>query len=97
MLVVVGSRVRVKFQVLRVGVCEACTVCNAHSSCACNYVDGHDDDIIQTSCHEKCKYMILSSSFTNPKTFALENLNFPAFRLQVGLSLELDVVAFANE
>ena len=93
MLVVVGSRVRVKFQVLRVGVCEACTVCNAHSS----YVDGHDDDIIQTSCHEKCKYMILSSSFTNPKTFALENLNFPAFRLQVGLSLELNVVAFANE
>ena len=41
--------------------------------------------------------MILSSSFTNPKTFALDNLNFPAFRLQVGLSLELNVVAFANE
>ena len=64
---------------------------------SCNYVEGHDDDIIQTSCHEKCKYMILSSSFTNPNAFALENLNFPAFRLQVGLSLELDVVAFANE
>ena len=38
---------------------------------SCNYVEAHDDDIIQTSCHEKCKYMILSSSFTNPKTFWL--------------------------
>ena len=30
-------------------------------------------------------------------TIFLENQNFPAFRLRVGLSLELEVVAFANE